>query len=283
MRNLIVLFCLSGCCAVAHGQDVPPVIPTPDREPVIVYPVLDQVAPKPEPKPEPVAPEGPVFPPILPADTWYCVESDVPLFLLHSPDGLLKVDVDEGPRPMRVKGLFAGGGGKVEARDFRLKYVYFVEPVKAGLTEIVCIPQGVTDAKDIHRQVLGVMGPRPPPIPDVDPEPKPKPKPDDKTAKNVSLSIVEDTRNRSSDTATVLNELVGWTALIDAGNDWRLYDLTTSEPAGKIAVAAAREVDKPAIVIRDKDSGTIIEVIPLPKDRDELRKAINSRLEVAIE
>jgi len=201
-------------------------------------------------------------------DEWYVIESDSPLFVLTSPTGILEVESIAGP--MTFRGRFAGGD-KIETRTFSGPHLHLVTAIKPGKAELIVIPQGVTCAEDIIRQVLTVsgQGPKPPP----DPEPIP---PDDDplpTVKNVSLAIVEDTMNRSPDTAVLMNQLVAWTEFVDAGNDWRAYDLKTGEARGKQAITDLNG-PVPGIVIYEKSTRKMIHRGDLPATFDELKKLI---------
>jgi outer membrane biosynthesis protein TonB len=191
------------------------------------------------------------------------------------PEGLVEIDSDDGARPMKVKGKFADGTGKVETRTFTSKHLYFVNAVKAGQMEMLIIPEGAISKTQSQRHKIVVMGQGPIPPPDPDPEPEPEPEPMPVPTGNVVISIVEDAQNRKPDTAILLNAMAGWNALKDAGNDWRLYDVATSEPKGKQAVEDAKSAELPAMIIRDKETDKILRVIPLPKDFDSLKRILS--------
>lgn len=168
MRYLaFVLLCL-GTVSADEIKPVPDPISSKIHLPTM--PVL--VEPN-EPTPQPLP--GPPLPiSIISGDQWYVIESSVPLIVLASPDGFVSIEPSEGP--IKVRGVFADGTGKVETRTFSQPYVYFVNAKASGKVELLVIPQGVTSEADIIRQPLTVtVGPRPPPIP---PEP-PTPDPDD--------------------------------------------------------------------------------------------------------
>jgi hypothetical protein len=139
--------------------------------------------------------------------------------------------------------------------------------------EMLIIPEGAISKTQSQRHKIVVMGqgPIPPPDPDPDPDPEPMPVP----TGNVVISIVEDAQNRKPDTAILLNAMAGWNTLKDAGNDWRLYDVATSEPKGKQAVEDAKSAELPAMIIRDKETDKILRVIPLPKDFDSLKRILS--------
>jgi hypothetical protein len=200
-------------------------------------------------------------------EEWYLVESERELIVLASPVGVVAIEPLAGP--MTFRGRFAGGDGQVETRKFAGPYLYAVTAELAGKTELIVVPVGLSSADQIERIVLTVQGARPPP--DDDPIP-----PDDDpipTVENVSVAIVEDTMNRSPDTAIVMNGLVAWTEFVDAGNDWRAYDLKTGESRGKQAIIDLNG-PAPGIVIYDKATRKMIHRGDLPATFDELKKLI---------
>jgi len=236
-----------------------------------MVPVL--IEPDAQPRPVPIDPSEPVAVSTLTADSWYVIESDAPLIVLSSPTGLVQVQADEGP--LRVRGIFADGTGETETRTYQSKNLYFVNAIKAGSTELLVVPVGVSDESQIVRQVLTVtVGPRPPPGPGPEPQPNPQPKPEPTPqAENVSLAIVEDTMNRSPEMAITMNGLVGWTAFVDSGNDWRAYDLTTGEARGQKAITDLNG-PSPGIVVYNKATGTMIHRGDMPATIDELKTLI---------
>ena len=126
----------------------------------------------------------------LAADEWYIVDSDVPLIVLASPEGVVTVTEDAGP--LKLRGKFADGAGKVESRTYKGKSVFTVEAVQAGRVGILVVPVG-GDAKSVIRRTLEVTGARPPPI-DPIPAPKPQPKPDPTPyVGKFSMVVIEET------------------------------------------------------------------------------------------
>jgi len=147
--------------------------------PVLVEPdVIDDMPEPPRPKPD----RGPVPVTSLSEDTWYVVESAMPLIVLHSPAGHVSVQPEQGP--VKVRGKFVDGSGKTETRTFSSPHLYFINAVKAGKIELLIVPEGVQSEADVIRQPLTVMGlaPIPPPDPGpgpVPPGPQPDPTPPD--------------------------------------------------------------------------------------------------------
>lgn len=221
------------------------VVVTPESAPVMMAEVVDTIR----------------------AEEWYIVESESELICLTSPVDVLEVESLGGP--MTFRGRFAGGEGKIETRKFSGPYLYAVTATQAGKAELIVVPVGVASADQVQRVVLTVEGARPPP-PKPDPEPEPEPQP---VAQHVSLAIVEDTMNRSPDTAILMNGLVAWTEFVDSGNDWRAYDLTTRESRGKKAIEDLNGVS-PGIVIYDKETGRVMHNGPMPETIAQLKSLI---------
>jgi len=247
MRRLLLALLLSGCCTV-HGEDQP-----------IRLPMTPGVVPEP----------GPVAGAVdnLKPDSLYVVTADLPLIILQSPDGGL-VKITSVPSPMNFFAKFADGTGQWESRTYSDKHIYVLSPVKSGTCELLLIPEGVQSAIEIVRQKLTVsgQGPNPPPGPGPGPNPHP-------VAKNVSVAIVEDTMNRSPDTAILMNQLVAWSEFADAGNDWRAYDLKTGEAKGKQAITDLNG-PVPGIVVYDKSNRKMIHRGDLPATFEDLKKLI---------
>lgn len=130
--------------------------------------------PEPEPTPEPDAASviGEVRP-----DEWYIIESDAELIAITSPLGIARVVADSGP--LKIKGKFADSGGRTETRTYSAKHIYTVEAVTAGKCELILIPVGVSGESELVRQMLAVVGARPPPDPKPDEPDPPKPIPTD--------------------------------------------------------------------------------------------------------
>lgn len=143
-----------------------------DTPPSVRFP--EQVIPSPMPTPMPVG--------VLTSDRVYVIDSDVDGFLLTRPSGLVAVSQDIGP--IRIRGKFVDGAGKVETRTFKGKVVFTLEAVGTGILYIDFVPQGIKLQTDVVSRTVNVdagQGPQPPPPdpkPPVPPDPKP-PKPPD--------------------------------------------------------------------------------------------------------
>jgi hypothetical protein len=204
----------------------------------------------------------------VPRDCLLMITSTKPLIILQVPDGgVLKIKQWKSPFAMAAK--YADSDGDYEPRQYDQPFIWTVMAGKPGATELLLIPTVCETADEIVRRTLIVGGPRPPPDPEPDPNPNPQPK-----AETVSVAIVEDTMQRSPETAVLLNALVGWTEFVDAGNDWRLYDRTTGEAKGKEAIAELGPIKVPAIVIRDKTTRIVLHKGPIPATIGDLKKLI---------
>jgi len=104
----------------------------------------------------------------LSSDVYYVVESDVPVMILSSPDGIVSIASETGP--IKLRGKFIDGNGKVETRSYRSKFIYTVEPASSGAVELLIFAVGEPDAAKVKRVQLlvGDIKPIPPPKP-IDP------------------------------------------------------------------------------------------------------------------
>jgi hypothetical protein len=145
----------------------PPTPAPPIRLPDLFRPADPTPAPSPMPGPAPAVVVK------LTTDRLCIMDWDVPVIVIASPPGLVVISQDSGP--MRVRGVFAGGKGKPETKNFAGKYLFTIEGTHAGRVEILVFPVGAKSDAEVYRQTLDIdMGePTPPPTPT--PAPKPKP------------------------------------------------------------------------------------------------------------
>ena len=173
---ILTVFVVGMLAGLAAAQEVPEPQSVDKSKPKIHIPVLpvliepDVIDDTPEP-PKPKPDRGPVPVSVLSEDTWYVVESAMPLIILHSPAGHVSVQPEAGP--VKVRGKFVDGTGKTETRTFSSPHLYFINAVKAGKIELLIVPEGVQSEADVIRQTLTVMGLAPIPPPDPEPEPMP--------------------------------------------------------------------------------------------------------------
>jgi len=248
-----------------------------------VVPILDegQVPQEDHPAPAPKPNRGPVPVSTLSEDTWYVIESPVPLIVLSSPAERVQIDPDEGP--VKLRGKFSDGTGKNEIRTYSSKYVYSVSALKAGQIELLIVPIGVSAEAEVIRQPLTVMGlaPIPPPGPGPGPTPEPGPVPDDPPAPVASFRVIFvkesgatlNAAQSSIPAAKVIRDyLVAKTTPENGQPGWREYDpdqATTNEQPTmqKLWEAVKPKVAKvPCLVIEVNGHAT---VMPFPASVDE--------------
>ena len=257
MRRLLLVFTLASC---VQAQDVSPTdegkIPFHSKVIFPTVPVLDQDdIPQDEVTPVPVVPRTPKFVSELSDDQWLVVESAEKICVTSSPLGVVNIQPEEGP--MKVRGKFADGTGKIETRTFSSKYLYFINAVKKGTIEVIAFDSTITEEKDIPRYTLHVMGvdPNPPPGPGPGPKPDPDPpEPDPVVVKSFRVIFViesADTLPGSKvavpDAKAVREYLTTKTTQEGGTTGWRTYDpdmTTTNEQPG---IKALWDVVKPQI------------------------------------
>lgn len=101
------------------------------------------------------------------SDEWYIIDTETPGVLLASPEGFVRITYESNADSckIRYRGKFAGGSGLDEERTFTGKQLIHVEPIANGKCELIFIPFGFKDQKEIIRKTVEVVvqGPRPPP------------------------------------------------------------------------------------------------------------------------
>ena len=271
------------CVLLALTFDEAPVVLKPAPEtpqihlpvvPVLVEPDVIDDEPEP-PKPRPDRTPKPVT--TISEEQLYVIESTIPLIVLSSPDGFVKIEAEEGPQ--KVKAKFVDGTGKMETRVFNLKHLYFINAVKPGKLELIIVPIGVEKPENILRQELTVLGqmPNPPPEPDVDPIPDPVDPPAPVASFRVIFvkesGITLNTQQSSIPAAKVIRDyLVAKTTPENGQPGWREYDpdqsTTTEQPTMASLWASVKpSITKvPCLVIEVNGHAT---VMPFPANVDE--------------
>lgn len=143
-----LLFVLVGSLVLA--ADAPP--------PESVFPSIPQL-------PDPAPKVDPNVVPVLTPDVYYIVKNDAPFLLFSSPPGLVTISKETGP--IRLRGKFIDGTGKVETRTIAAKNIAFVEvvPGAKGRVELIYLPVGTADESKATRRTVDVdagTGPKPP-------------------------------------------------------------------------------------------------------------------------
>ena len=143
-----------------------------------------QFPPEPEVKVKPVPPvtDGLIR---LKAEEDYVFDSNTPVLVVASPEGVLTVVEELGP--IRIRGRFYGGNGVPESRLFQRKQVFIISgraDSEGKSAELLIFPEGAKKKDQIIRRTFVVGGDKkvdPTPInPKVDPVPdNPAPIPED--------------------------------------------------------------------------------------------------------
>jgi len=266
MRCLILTALLIGChCEPVTCQDI---VPTPQ----IILPMVPAVV-APDVPPQAVG--------TLKADEFYVIESDVELIVRQFPVGL--IDVESSAGPIRVRGKFSDGSGKVETRDYRRGYIYFLTAVSSGTAGVDLIPVGVLQESSIIRHVLSVDGtaPKPPPGPGPDPTPDPKPPQPVTSFRAIFVKESGDTLNPQQTAIpaakAIRDYLIAKTTPEGGVAGWREYDpqqTTTNEQATMKALWEAvksKLLPAPCLVIEVNGHAT---VMPFPANVDETLKTL---------
>jgi hypothetical protein len=274
MKSYFLLFIALASCASAQETSTKPPFSSPvlNKSQIIfpIIPVLNEKDVQEDDLPSPPPERLPKFVSDLSEETWLVIESEDPIVVTSSPLGHVTVQPEEGP--VKVRGKFADGTGKIETRVFSSKHLYFVNAIKQGKIEILIFtPQVVTEEKDIPRFPLNVMGIAPIPPPG----PGPGPKPPDPVSDAVFIAIVEDVLNRTPDAAIVMNAMAGWVDLAKDGSSFRSYHIETGEVNGKKAIQDAAGLGLPAMVVYDKPGGKVLRAIPLPLTFDGVKRVIS--------
>jgi hypothetical protein len=111
--------------------------------------------------------------------------------------------------------------------------------------------------------VVGGADPGPPPVPPA-PDPKPKPDPKPAPAGPFWLIVVEETGDRTPETAAVLGDSAYWLALRAKGHKFRFYDKDSADAKDKGYGKAVGDTTLPALLILGAD-GAKVNAVPLPK------------------
>jgi hypothetical protein len=278
MKSYFLLFIALASCASAQETSTKPPFSSPvlNKSQIIfpIIPVLNEKDVQEDDLPSPPPERLPKFVSDLSEETWLVIESEDPIVVTSSPLGHVTVQPEEGP--VKVRGKFADGTGKIETRVFSSKYLYFVNAIKQGKIEILIFtPQVVTEEKDIPRFPLNVMGIAPIPPPGPGPGPGPGPKPPDPVSDAVFIAVVEDVLNRTPDAAIVMNAMAGWVDLAKDGSSFRSYHIETGEVNGKKAIQDAAGLGLPAMVVYDKPGGKVLRAMPLPLTFDGVKRVIS--------
>lgn len=142
-----------------------------------IFPMV-VVPPAPTPPPPPVDPKGILT---LTSDRIYVAKSADPFFLISSPQGVVDIQIVNGP--IAIFGLFADTPNKTvpELRTFPHPHIRIITPRAQPTTnqvELIAVIEGITSIDQLQRVTLQ-LGPIPPPVPPgpIPPGPTPQPVP----------------------------------------------------------------------------------------------------------
>lgn len=228
--------------------------------------------------------------PIVPAavtelkeDSWFVIEADVPCIVLASRNGFVSIVAEKGP--LKLRGKFADGVGKVETRSYSAKSLWIIEAIAPGEVELLIVPNGAVEESAVIRRTLVVSGlgpipppkpePKPNPVPVIDPTPIPLPTPAPVTAKVLTIVVVEKAIERTPETAAVIANLSYWKSLeptvetvhiVPAGTPIAdLYKKQVAAGGGKL----------PVVILMDHDTKKVLHSGPLPVDIVAMSALIN--------
>ena len=216
----------------------------------------------------PNAPTPPVPQPVpgaavkLVGDVWYVIDSKVECSVRGYPAGLVSVGAKKGPRD--ISAVFVDGNGVPEDRSYDGPFIYVVRAAGVGECTLVITPLGLKSDADILTARLAVnSGKAPQPPPDdgkTDPAPK----------QVIAWAIVvEETSQRTADTAKVLGDLAYWQSLKAKGVDWRFYDKDSPDAKLRNFDTFGAEVGLPAVLFLAAD-GKKVGGFKLPKTTAEI-------------
>ncbi len=265
MRILTLAFLACVLSAPTFAQvPKPPPVPVPAPKPAIRLPDLIQEAPRPVP----------VDVIQLKDEQLYVVDSDVPLILITSPEGVIDIEEDAGP--IRIKALFVDAKvpGRSESRVFKGAHVYSLTAGGIGPCELLIIPIGVKTEADVIRRTfdvsIGPVPPVPPPVPPgpdprppIPPGPEPKPPTPVVTGK-IWASYVIDTATVTAPQAAMRTSVTLISALKSLDTTWRTYESDDPQLATlHLDTAAANKY--PAVILQGPD-GKLLSVLPSPSE-----------------
>ncbi len=250
MRSLIVLLVV---CSSLGATD--PVTVAPPIVPPIRLPGLPAV---PVPMP-PVAP-APVPVTKITADRLYVIDSDVALIVLGSPPGSIVATTEPGP--LKIRARFADGTGKIETRLFKGKFVTTAEAGVTGRAELIVIPSGVTEERQVIRQTV-----------DVDAGEGAQPPPDGPVPAGLYFMVIRPAGPALPEFQRVMSD-PAWGDLLKAGH---LVKDFAQPDAARLGATIPTGVTLPAVVTLSvsadgKRSVVVRQAIALPTTADGIRK-----------
>jgi hypothetical protein len=169
----------------------------------------------------------------LSPDLLFVIDSDVPVLVLDSPRGLVRLSREAGP--LRVRGRFVDRPEVIETRTFAGKHVTLVEPLATGRVELLILPTGATSEDLVIRRTLEIVGgdaPRPPPVP-VPPPVPPEPKPEPVAPGKRFILVIEETNDGGLERGKMFADRDLFARIRSQGHVWRVADQNVVDPKGQ--------------------------------------------------
>lgn len=117
-------------------------------------------------------------------------------------------------------------------------------------------------------------GPRPGPQPDPRPKPKPDPSPIPVNTK-LHVCIIDSVRERTPDTALILNADKFWDKLVKEGNSYLVYEKSSNETLPDGRAVNTLNITKPRLIVYNKANNKTILETDLPKTLEDLVITLN--------
>lgn len=238
-------------------------------------PIRLPVAPiVPTPMPAPVPPGSSLS---LTGGQWYVIECDVKCAVRSYPRGMVKVTEEAGP--LRLKGVFAGGG-KVETRTYKGPVLYVVEATGKGTVDLEVVPFGFKSEAEIvgtSLQVDAAAGDCPDDGKKKDEDKKDEKKDPPPAVETAAWAIViEETMDRNTlplEQSRLLGDVTFWTGLKASGMSYRMYDKDSPDAKAKNYLDMVAGVKLPALLSLDK-TGKKLRAVPLPTTAAKVREEL---------
>jgi hypothetical protein len=170
----------------------------------------------------------------LSPDLLFVIDSDVPVLVLDSPRGLVRLSREAGP--LRVRGRFVDRPEVIETRTFAGKHVTLVEPLATGRVELLILPTGATSEDLVIRRTLEIVGgdaPRPAPVPPTPPAPDPKPSPAPVEPGKRFILVIEETNDGGLERGKMFADRDLFARIKSQGHVWRAADKDTVDAKGQ--------------------------------------------------
>ena len=211
----------------------------------------------------------------LSSEVYYVVEADVPVMILASPDGIVNVGSDTGP--LKLRGKFIDGKGKVETRTYKGKYVYYIDQngTASGNVELFVFAVGEPDAAKVQRVKL-VVGESPTPPGPSPPGPNP-PGPVPVTSFHVVLVYESGSTLSAKQTGVLYSKavadyLTSKTTPEGGLSGWRRYDRNVNTDSEQATMKALWDAVKPkvtAVPCLVVEVNGKADILPFPANEEE--------------